>query len=69
MFVDWVVFFFSEIWDIGVCRLEDTLMIVDGHVGKVFCRTGLFIFLKTVFVWRRVQTVTNVCYRLTVKNM
>ncbi len=41
MFVDWVVFFFSEIWDIGVCKLEDTLMIVDGHVGKVFCRTGL----------------------------
>ena len=41
MFVDWVVFFFIELWDLRVCSLGDTLMIVDGHVGKVFCRTGL----------------------------
>jgi hypothetical protein len=41
MFVNWVVFLFGEIFGFEEVRLEDTLMIVDGHVGKVFCRTGL----------------------------
>ncbi len=41
MFVNWVVFLFNEIWKQGASRMEETLMIVDGHVGKVFCRSGL----------------------------
>lgn len=41
MFVNWVVFLFNEIWKLNIGRMEDTLMIVDGHVGKVFCRSGL----------------------------
>lgn len=41
MFVNWVVFLFNEIWKQRVAKMEETLMIVDGHVGKVFCRTGL----------------------------
>jgi len=41
MFANWVVFLFNEIWKQEVSKMEDTLMIVDGHVGKVFCRTGL----------------------------
>lgn len=41
MFVNWVVFLLEEIWKLEISRMEDTLMIVDGHVGKVFCRSGL----------------------------
>lgn len=41
MFVNWVVFLFCEIWEQGITKMEDTFMIVDGHVGKVFCRSGL----------------------------
>ncbi len=41
MFVNWVTFLFNEIWTQKVSKMEDTLMIVDGHVGKVFCRSGL----------------------------
>jgi hypothetical protein len=41
MFVNWIVFLFNEIWKLKVAKMEETLMIVDGHVGKVFCRTGL----------------------------
>jgi len=41
MFVNWVLFLFNEIWNIKIAGMEETLMIVDGHVGKVFCRTGL----------------------------
>lgn len=41
MFVNWVVFLFKEVWKINITDMKDTLMIVDGHVGKVFCRTGL----------------------------
>jgi endonuclease III len=41
MFVNWVMFLFNEIWKQKVSKMEDTLMIVDGHVGKVFCRSGL----------------------------
>ena len=40
MFVNWVFFLFNEIWKQKVAKMEETLMIVDGHVGKVFCRTG-----------------------------
>ena len=41
MFVNWVVFLFCEIWKQTEAKMEETLMIVDGHVGKIFCRTGL----------------------------
>jgi endonuclease III len=41
MLVDWIIFLCREIWGYELVRIEDTLMIVDGHVGKVFCRTGL----------------------------
>ncbi len=41
MFVNWVVFLMEEIWKLGIAKMEETLMIVDGHVGKVFCRSGL----------------------------
>ncbi|NOZ82641.1 MAG: hypothetical protein GXN98_02315 [Euryarchaeota archaeon] len=41
MFVNWVVFLLSEVWDETASSMRDTLMIVDGHVAKVFCRTGL----------------------------
>lgn len=41
MFVNWIVFLFNEIWGQKVSEMEDTLMIVDGHVGKVFCRSGV----------------------------
>jgi hypothetical protein len=42
MLVDWFVFLFCEIWKESVkVSLNDSLMIVDGHVGKVFARTGL----------------------------
>lgn len=41
MYVNWLVFLFSEIWKLKTAELIDSLMIVDGHVGKVFCRSGL----------------------------
>jgi len=41
MFVNWVVFLLNEIWKQEISKMEDTLMIVDGHVAKVFCRSGL----------------------------
>jgi len=49
MFVNWIVFLFNEIWkqifneiwEQKVAKMEETLMIVDSHVGKVFCRTEL----------------------------
>ncbi len=41
MFVNWVIFLFNEIWKEKIADMKETLMIVDGHVGKVFCRTGL----------------------------
>ena len=50
MFVNWVVFLLNEIWKQRVSKMEETLMIVDGHVGKVFCRTGL---LKEVLYEKR----------------
>ncbi len=41
MFVNWIVFLFNEIWGYKIGKMEETLMIVDGHVGKIFCRTGI----------------------------
>jgi len=41
MFVNWVIFLLKEVWRSYEFELARTLMIVDGHVGKVFCRTGL----------------------------
>ncbi|MGQ9706592.1 MAG: hypothetical protein ACUVWP_06270 [bacterium] len=41
MLVNWIVFLFKEVWNLEVGDIKDTLMIVDGHVGKVFCRSGL----------------------------
>ncbi len=41
MFINWTVFLLNEIWKQDISKMEDTLMIVDGHVGKVFCRSGL----------------------------
>ncbi|MGB9797205.1 MAG: hypothetical protein ACPLSK_01130 [bacterium] len=41
MLVNWVVFILKELGKIEEIKLQETMMIVDGHVGKVFCRTGL----------------------------
>jgi endonuclease III len=41
MLVNWIIFLFNEIWKTEISKMEDTLMIVDGHVAKVFCRAGL----------------------------
>jgi len=41
MLVNWIVFLFNEIWKLKGAKMEETLMIVDGHVGEVFCRSGL----------------------------
>ena len=41
MLVNWIVFLFNEIWKQKIAKMGETLMIVDGHVGKVFCRSGL----------------------------
>jgi endonuclease III len=41
MFVNWVIFLMCEVWKDLEFPLTHTMMIVDGHVGKVFCRAGL----------------------------
>ncbi|MEN3038615.1 MAG: hypothetical protein ABDI07_05600 [Candidatus Kryptonium sp.] len=41
MLVNWIVFLLNEIWHVTEIKISETLMIVDGHVGKIFCRTGL----------------------------
>ena len=41
MLVNWIVFLFDEIWKLKIAKIEKTMMIVDGHVCKVFCRSGL----------------------------
>ena len=42
MFVNWIIFLYNEVWKESISlSMRDTLMIVDGHVGKVFARTGL----------------------------
>ncbi|MFZ8853032.1 hypothetical protein [Fervidibacter sp.] len=40
MLTNWLAWLFSEVWQETEVDLQETLMIVDGHVGKVFCRTG-----------------------------
>jgi len=40
MLTNWLAWLFSEVWQEMQVDLQETLMIVDGHVGKVFCRTG-----------------------------
>jgi hypothetical protein len=51
MYVNWVWFLFKEIWkeEIKTSSLE-TLMVVDGHVAKIFCRAGL---IELVFYEKR----------------
>lgn len=41
MFVNWTVFLCEEVWKLKITTLAKSLMIVDGHAGEVFCRTGL----------------------------
>lgn len=41
MYVNWILFLLNEILGFRRVKIEKSLMIVDGHVGKVFCRTGL----------------------------
>ncbi len=50
MFVNWVVFLFVEIWNLRITEMRKTIMIVDGHVAKVFCRSGM---LKEVLYEKR----------------
>lgn len=40
MLTNWLAWLFSDVWRKVKVDLSKTLMIVDGHVGKVFCRTG-----------------------------
>ena len=40
MLTNWLAWLFGEIWKEVQVDPQETLMIVDGHVGKVFCRTG-----------------------------
>jgi len=40
MLANWIAWLFGEVWQEMRVDLQETLMIVDGHVGKVFCRTG-----------------------------
>jgi hypothetical protein len=46
MLVNWYVYLMEEVWKMGISSLKDTLMIVDGHVGKIFCRSGLLEEVK-----------------------
>ncbi len=41
MYVNWVLFLINDIWKIAVIDQKESFMIVDGHVGKIFCRAGL----------------------------
>lgn len=42
MLVDWITFLMLKVWGEPLpITMYKTLMLVDGHVGKVFCRTGL----------------------------
>jgi len=40
MLTNWLAWLFEHVWQELRVDLSATLMIVDGHVGKVFCRTG-----------------------------
>ncbi|MDI6603438.1 MAG: hypothetical protein QME57_05055 [Patescibacteria group bacterium] len=47
MYANWVWFLLKEIWKEKIgAEAQNTLMLVDGHVGKVFCRAGL---IDTIF--------------------
>jgi endonuclease III len=46
MLTNWFVWLFSEVWNELTMDLSETMMIVDGQVGKIFCRTGT---LETVY--------------------
>jgi len=51
MFVDWVTYFYTQIWKIKTnLSLRNTLMLIDGHSGKVFARTG---FISKVYYEKR----------------
>ncbi len=41
MLTNWLVWLFVEKWRELDIDMRETLMVVDGHVGKVFCRTGV----------------------------
>jgi len=45
MLTNWIIFLWTKKWNkspsLGSSLMRKTLMIVDGHVGKVFARTGL----------------------------
>lgn len=42
MYANWAWFLYEEVWKVKTgIKPKDTLMIVDGHVAKIFCRTGL----------------------------
>jgi len=40
MLTNWLIWLFNCVWSELAIDLSETLMVVDGHVGKVFCRTG-----------------------------
>jgi len=40
MLTNWLAWLFCEVWQSVNVDLSETLMVVDGHVGKIFCRTG-----------------------------
>ncbi len=40
MLTNWLVWLLGFVWGELTVDPSETLMIVDGHVGKVFCRTG-----------------------------
>jgi len=46
MLVNWYLYLMEEVWKMSISSLKHTLMIVDGHVGKVFCRSGLLEEVK-----------------------
>lgn len=49
MLVDWILFLFSEVWKEPIrVSMKDSLMIVDGHVAKVFVRAGLLDTIQIV---------------------
>ena len=55
MLTDWIIFIWARIWKeaplISPHLMQKTIMIVDGHVGKVFSRTG--ILKKVVYESKR----------------
>lgn len=56
MLVNWLVWLFAKVWQDLPLDLSQTLMVVDGHVGKVFCRTGL---LDTVVLYKKGSSIIH----------